>query len=256
MKKLTILFTMLLLSASFSFAQTEISYDNDEFTDWQEYVELNQSYAVRITPAEPCTVLSIKYYVKKEGNGEGIYWARVFDWEDTEPGAVSVFEDLNTIFALSFEGWKESVLPLSTPLTYDGDFVVAYTPVEPVIFLAYDADLETGRNWTQNDVSWSEVTEHSYLIRAVVEYEASGIIEELQGSVIDIYPNPAKDVLHVDSSADIQKISLYTMAGQLVKSINVEDERTSINVAELQSGIYFLAIENASDVITKKVIVQ
>jgi hypothetical protein len=85
---------------------------------------------------------------------------------------------------------------------------------------------------------------------------STGINEEFEGTSISIFPNPASDVLYIETEADVQNISLYTMTGQLLRSITVVDERTTIDVSELQSGVYFLSIENEDNVITKKVIIN
>ena len=69
---------------------------------------------------------------------------------------------------------------------------------------------------------------------------------------INIYPNPAKDVLNIEiaNNATIQIISLD---GRLVKTIaNMNSTNSQINVSELSQGVYFLRIQNGAEVINQK----
>ena len=62
---------------------------------------------------------------------------------------------------------------------------------------------------------------------------------ELNAS-ISTFPNPAKDVLNItNSSTTVLEISLYNIMGNLVNTFTIE-EKGSLNIAELSSGIYYL----------------
>jgi hypothetical protein len=57
---------------------------------------------------------------------------------------------------------------------------------------------------------------------------------------ISTFPNPAKDVLNItNSSTTVLEISLYNIMGNLVNTFTIE-EKGSLNIAELSSGIYYL----------------
>jgi hypothetical protein len=58
-----------------------------------------------------------------------------------------------------------------------------------------------------------------------------------------IYPNPVKDVLSIKASnslVDNSKLSLYTVAGQLLRTLKGE----SMNITDFKSGLYLLSIED------------
>lgn len=59
-------------------------------------------------------------------------------------------------------------------------------------------------------------------------------------SKMEVYPNPANDVINVKGS-DIQYVEIYNTVGSRVISKNVVDSE-SINIADLTSGIYFVRI--------------
>lgn len=62
-----------------------------------------------------------------------------------------------------------------------------------------------------------------------------------------VYPNPTTDVLNVSAANNISKIELYNIVGQKVRTQVVDDTQSSINVSDLQNGIYMMevTIENA-----------
>ena len=67
-------------------------------------------------------------------------------------------------------------------------------------------------------------------------------IEDLEKLDFSVYPNPVKDILHLNIPPEIQvhQLSLYNISGQLVKSF---DSRTMIKLEDLNSGTYFLQID-------------
>jgi hypothetical protein len=140
----------------------------------------------------------------------------------------------------------------------DGDFVVGFTPIEGSIYLAYDDSLQTGRNWMVDEAVWSEVAEHSYLIRAVVIYKATGLIEELEGTSINVYPNPASEVLNIDATNDVQHLTLINPVGQVVYDAAMEANKTSIDLSEFPGGVYMVQLKKADGTVlsTKKVIIH
>lgn len=100
----------------------------------------------------------------------------------------------------------------------------------------------------------SEITVDStndYTINAPEEYaceftvvsEEGGVSEVAEGSSVKVYPNPATDVVKVESPAAVKSISLYSTDGKLVKSINGEN---SINVADCPAGYYIVIIDSES----------
>lgn len=74
---------------------------------------------------------------------------------------------------------------------------------------------------------------------------------------VNIFPNPASDVLNVVSSEDAT-IQLFSVNGSLLfKSDNVNaNEKLQINTANLANGVYLLQVSNTNFVTTKKVVIQ
>ena len=73
----------------------------------------------------------------------------------------------------------------------------------------------------------------------------------------NIFPNPAKNNLTIENSNFVIKsVELYNIAGQLVKSENVNSMKTNLNVSNLNKGIYILEIKSKETSIRRKLIVE
>ena len=74
---------------------------------------------------------------------------------------------------------------------------------------------------------------------------------------INIYPNPAKDVLNILTNSEPATLKLYDVNGRLVKQQQVAGRSVQkIQVGFLKSGLYLLKIETAARVTTKKIVIQ
>ena len=76
-------------------------------------------------------------------------------------------------------------------------------------------------------------------------------VDEIDDVKFSVYPNPAHDKLFV-SAANIQRVELYAVTGQLMIS-STENE---INVSEFESGIYFVRVNCGENVFTERVIIK
>ena len=70
-----------------------------------------------------------------------------------------------------------------------------------------------------------------------------------------VYPNPVNDILTIENelSSD-SKLTIVDINGRIVKNVSSSSSLTSINVSDLNSGIYFVNIETDQGKVTKKVI--
>ena len=74
-------------------------------------------------------------------------------------------------------------------------------------------------------------------------------VEDVEETSHNIYPNPVKDILTV-SGEDMKQVSVYNALGQLVKSINCNDNTVQINVSDLQNGMYIVNVISNDGVMT------
>ena len=68
-----------------------------------------------------------------------------------------------------------------------------------------------------------------------------------------VYPNPAKDMIHVEGTGLLQ-VEVFNILGQNVLSINENFE--SIRLNALQNGIYFVRIKTTEGEKTVKLVIE
>jgi len=79
-------------------------------------------------------------------------------------------------------------------------------------------------------------------------------VEELEYNSLVISPNPAKNVLSIKSGQTLEKVMIYNISGMLIQTINENFE--SINVSELSSGIYIIAVKSRIGITHKQLIIE
>lgn len=80
-------------------------------------------------------------------------------------------------------------------------------------------------------------------------------ISEVETS-IDIFPNPATDIVEISATQNITRIEVVSATGQIMHETEVNEESVSINVENLPSGTYFVRIFCNPNVIVKKLVVM
>jgi hypothetical protein len=97
-----------------------------------------------------------------------------------------------------------------------------------------------------NDDGWCELTFVS-LVKEVTVGIGSDAVRK-----ITVYPNPASEMLYIESDTKVSQLSIYTVLGTLVRTIE-GDEIRQINVEDLHSGLYVISLSTESGIINRKV---
>ena len=81
---------------------------------------------------------------------------------------------------------------------------------------------------------------------AHVVLNANAGIQDVFGSTdIQLYPNPAGDVLHIMANITLQSVTITNLLGQVVYSFAGDNSmQATINIRQLSKGIYFVKINN------------
>jgi len=71
-----------------------------------------------------------------------------------------------------------------------------------------------------------------------------------------VYPNPASNVLNIDSKSNVAltQLQLTDINGRIVKEVKASGLSTQINVSELNAGVYFLKATSAQGTGTTKIV--
>lgn len=74
-----------------------------------------------------------------------------------------------------------------------------------------------------------------------------------QSNKLDIYPNPANETLTIETSAGT-KISLISLTGQTIKTVISENEKTDLNIEDINPGLYYIQLtDKVGNVKTTKI---
>lgn len=80
-------------------------------------------------------------------------------------------------------------------------------------------------------------------------------VAETNSFEFKVYPNPTKNIINIETTAEISKIEIYNTLGQLINSF--EGNKKEIDVSTLSNGIYFLTITTTDkNSVTKKIIIE
>jgi len=82
-----------------------------------------------------------------------------------------------------------------------------------------------------------------------------GMIENTSLEV-EIYPNPASDIMNIVSNNTITHIKVLNFIGQTMLEKAVNETKLSINTSAYQSGIYFIRIKTANGIKTEKLTIK
>ena len=89
--------------------------------------------------------------------------------------------------------------------------------------------------------------------------ETTSITEKVEGNLVTIFPNPARDVITISFSKSIDNdmsYSLYNVSGQLLKSGILNPVSTKILLPENFAGIAFLSLSLENQTVVKKIIIN
>jgi hypothetical protein len=82
-------------------------------------------------------------------------------------------------------------------------------------------------------------------------------INNLEKTTIKIFPNPTQDILNLeyDEMLKIEELNILNFNGQVIKSFQVENGFSQINISDFPIGVYYLKIETVkSEFVFKKFI--
>lgn len=89
-----------------------------------------------------------------------------------------------------------------------------------------------------------------------VDCNTVSVKDEIE-NVVNVYPNPGKDFITIDSDQNIREIKLFSIDGSQIKYFkNLRIKNTNINIENLNCGIYILKISLGNGQIQNKKFVK
>ena len=139
-------------------------YDQDDYTYY--WSDADFYWAVRCSPAQPCSVISIYFY----GRGDGDY--DLYTWNDASgsPGSVATGPQ---IYTNTGQGWR--TVDITGHPYFAGDFHIGYQcpggDPGPGPWNTSDDGPGSGRSeYSANGSSWNTYATRNWQIRAIVKY--------------------------------------------------------------------------------------
>jgi hypothetical protein len=90
----------------------------------------------------------------------------------------------------------------------------------------------------------------------IINVSACVGISEHNNSPVTVYPNPASDVLIVESASNSNVITVFNSIGETVLSQQSNNMKTTLDLTSLTSGIYVVQVVNADGIFVEKVVLQ
>jgi hypothetical protein len=85
----------------------------------------------------------------------------------------------------------------------------------------------------------------------------AGISDLGLANLVSIYPNPATTTVTITANGlQITAIDLMSITGQLIESTNGEGKTTSLNLASLSSGVYFIRVTTEQGIALKQLVIE
>ncbi len=153
--------------------------------------------------------------------------------------------DLTNYFNLTTEGFDGATFALRS-VQIPGEYSVTFNP-------------ETG-NFDEKQTAAPQ-----YMLVAEVLTAGSGSAEpdaiesvEADNSNLQVYPNPAVDgnVTVAVADGEMAQVAVYNSAAQLVKSVAAAESTLTLDVSDLQAGIYYVRVTTADKAYTQKLVVK
>lgn len=82
------------------------------------------------------------------------------------------------------------------------------------------------------------------------------IIEKTTESEINIYPNPADEMITISSSSSISQVKLINLSGQVLTEMESDKQEYQLNTSSLPNGIYIIEALVNDRIIRKKFVVR
>ncbi|MAE09402.1 MAG: hypothetical protein CL661_11925 [Bacteroidetes bacterium] len=134
-----------------------------------------------------------------------------------------------------------------TLLLYPGDYMFKYFIV-PNGGHSWD-----GGEWAGDPNREVTVDTMAAVIDDVWGDISAGIFTEKNPFTYNLYPNPVTTSLNLYNISDVTKIEVYDITGKLVRTVQLDSaQEVSIDVADLNVGVYIVNVYNDSGVQTAK----
>lgn len=130
--------------------------------------------------------------------------------------------------------WQEVVLEFD-------DFAIPswITQVDGILYLDSISHIEMQLIAGQGGDAAGEICFDNLTAYGLSSIEEVGTVE----ASIDLYPNPASEILNIESVENMQRVEIYNVNGALVRSVEANNElKATMEISDLNTGIYIVRV--------------
>jgi hypothetical protein len=243
----------------------DIDFEDDGFgANWVWTVHNNHTNpAVEVVSnPNPSALNDTNNVAKFTSLADGAPWALTFTDNigtfllnnDTRIISLKVLKTVPTNFGIKLE----YVDPTNNEVLYFNEIVSPTTVINGEWeLLAFDFSSSVGTAYNRlviiPDFEERSQTNVSYFDQ--ISFGSTANLESFLVDNIDIFPNPAKNQFNLSSNLNNSLgIQIFDVLGKSVKKLDTN--KKSINISDLNSGIYFVRIKNGDYYVTKKLIIN
>lgn len=183
----------------------------------------------------------------------------------TNLGFGTIFEPTDPILTnvTTFDGGTSSFHNTGGTISPDATVVAEYTDGSPLILRAFDVGPANTRRVFLNfyppsidvrDDFWNTSSDGALIMRNALLWAINGEVLSTEDNAvsnlnISIYPNPAKDILTIESTSNIpiDKTAIIDIMGRVVQSTVVNATSKNLDISNLASGVYLLRLDYNSN---------
>jgi hypothetical protein len=124
-----------------------------------------------------------------------------------------------------------------------------------IISTAGVSEASTSYYYDMTDNTWYYTTS-TPMVR--MNFDPSVGVNEVEDNLgLRVFPNPANEVINISLNKEVSAtLTLLDVSGKVVKTQALNGISTSINTASLNSGVYFVTINDGTSVSTQKVVIK
>ncbi|MDR2205540.1 MAG: T9SS type A sorting domain-containing protein, partial [Flavobacteriaceae bacterium] len=126
--------------------------------------------------------------------------------------------------------------PITTTFAVPATSYIGDKPVRMRVNMRFNSNVANACG----NFTFGEVEDYAVYIPSVL-----AVSENTKDSQIQVYPNPAKDVLNISKVSDRATYVIHSVSGQLISKGNISDGK--VNVSKLQKGVYVISIDDSGN---------
>lgn len=219
------------------------------------------TYVQNFSPEDPVYVTAYALnqpvenlvYGTYKGSNDRMGWIR-------EEEVVISCNPVRDLYAEAFGDMPEVILRWTEPESGSTGNLLGYRILKDGIIM--EELPQSQQEYFDLNVDFDET--HEYIVIAIFDDGCEAESDPLSVTVIwdaihengkeaKIYPNPANDILHVEGS-DVILVEVFNIMGQSV--LYVDENFKSINISNLQNGVYFVRLKTNDGEKTVKLVIE